>query len=107
MKCGTLSSGLPFSATSPWSNRSIFPPEIQQTPALPTVTQIPVTWEEFKRFKQQARDAAVLDLERRFLTQALRHSDGNVSRAAEMVGMQRTNFHALMRKCDLSVEDYR
>jgi DNA-binding NtrC family response regulator len=83
------------------------PPEIQQTPALPTVSQIPASWEEFKRFKQQARDAAVLDLERRFLTQALRQSDGNVSRAAEIVGMQRTNFHALMRRCDLSIEDYR
>jgi len=83
------------------------PPEIQRTPALPSVTTLPEKWDDFKRFKQQARDAAVLNLDREFLTQALRRCDGNVSKAAELVGMQRTNFHALMRKCDLSVDDYR
>ncbi|MHB0955417.1 MAG: sigma-54-dependent transcriptional regulator [Pirellulaceae bacterium] len=83
------------------------PPEIQQTPAIPTISRIPETWDEFKRFKQQARDAAILNLERRFLTQALRRFEGNVSKAAEHVGMQRTNFHAMMRRCDLSVDDYK
>ncbi len=81
------------------------PPEIQQTPALVTISKVPDSWEEFKVFKQQARDAAVLNLERRFLTQALRRSDGNISKAADLVGMQRTNFHAMMRKCDLAVDD--
>ncbi len=83
------------------------PPEIQQTPALATISKVPETWEDFRLFKQQARDAAVLNLERRFLTQALRRCDGNVSKAADLVGMQRTNFHAMMRKCDLSVDDYK
>jgi DNA-binding NtrC family response regulator len=83
------------------------PPEIQRAPALPTVTQLPESWEDFKRFKQHARDAAVLDLDRRFLDQTLRRHHGNVSKAAESIGMQRTNFHALMRKCDISVNDYR
>lgn len=83
------------------------PPEIQRTPALASVSTIPETWEDFKLFKQQARDAAMLNLDREFLAQALRRCQGNVSKAAEEVGMQRTNFHALMRKCDLSVDDYR
>ena len=83
------------------------PPEIQQTPALPTVSCIPEDWDDFKRFKEQARDAAMLDLERRFLTQALQRWQGNVSKAAESVGMQRTNFHALMRRCDIAAEDYK
>jgi DNA-binding NtrC family response regulator len=83
------------------------PPEIQRTPSVGSVSTLPDNWEEFKRFKQQARDAAVLNLERQFLSQALRRCDGNVSKAAEEVGMQRTNFHALMRKCDLSVDDYK
>ena len=52
--------------------------------------------------KQQVRDAAGQELERRFLTEALRCSGGNVSKAAEAVGMQRTNFHALMRKYGLT-----
>ena len=83
------------------------PPEIQQTPALPTISHIPDNWDEFRRFKQQVRDAAVLDLERRFLANVLRRHGGNVSKAAEAVGMQRTNFHALMRKCDVSIDDYK
>ncbi len=83
------------------------PAEIQQTPALATISKVPETWNEFRFFKQQARDAAVLNLERQFLMQALRRCDGNVSKAADLVGMQRTNFHALMRRCDLSVDDYR
>lgn len=83
------------------------PHEIQQTPALPTISHIPESWDEFRRFKQQVRDAAVLDLERRFLAQVLRRHGGNVSKAAEAAGMQRTNFHALMRKCDVSVGDFK
>ena len=78
------------------------PPEIRQGPSRSTVTRLPQDWEEFKRLKQQVRDAAVQELERRFLTQALERSEGNVSKAAEAVGMQRTNFHALMRKYSLS-----
>jgi DNA-binding NtrC family response regulator len=81
------------------------PPEIQQTQTLPTISQIPENWDDFKRFKQQTRDAAVLNLERRFVLQALRRCQGNVSRAAELIGMQRTNFHALMRRCDVSADD--
>ena len=80
------------------------PAEIRRAPARSTVTQLPASWEEFKRLKQQARDAAVQELERRFLAEALERCGGNVSKAAEDVGMQRTNFHALMRKYGLSSE---
>ncbi len=76
------------------------PPEIrQQVPTrTSTATQLPASWEDFKRLKHQVRESAVQDLERRFLEEALERSGGNVSRAAEAVGIQRTNFHALMRK---------
>jgi DNA-binding NtrC family response regulator len=78
------------------------PPEIQRAPSRSTVTQLPRQWEEFKKLKQQVRDAAVQELERRFLTEALERCEGNVSKAAEEVGIQRTNFHALMRKYGLT-----
>jgi DNA-binding NtrC family response regulator len=78
------------------------PPEIRDSPAQSFITQLPQNWDNFKRLKQQARDAAGQELERRFLIEALQRSGGNVSRAAEEVGMQRTNFHALMRKYDLT-----
>ena len=80
------------------------PPEIRQAPTQPAATPIPQNWDEFRRLKQQVRDAAVQELERRFLIQSLQRSSGNVSKAAEEVGMQRTNFHALMRKYGLSAE---
>ena len=48
--------------------------------------------------------AAVEQLERRFLSEALQRCEGNVSRAAEEIGIQRTNLHALMRKYGLSSE---
>jgi len=78
------------------------PPEIRRAPPLSTVTQLPRSWEEFKKLKHQVRDAAVQEVELRFLTEALERCGGNVSRAAEDVGIQRTNFHALMRKYGLT-----
>ena len=42
------------------------PEEIRKAAPRTTVSQLPHTWEEFKRLKQQVRDAAVEQLERRF-----------------------------------------
>lgn len=80
------------------------PMELRQLPALVGTASLPRTWEEFKNLKQQVRDAAVQELERRFLADALQQCEGNVSKAAERVGMQRTNFHALMRRHGLTSE---
>lgn len=74
------------------------PAEIRQATLQPTISELPDSWEEFKKLKNKLRVAAVEDLEKRFLQQALQRCDGNVSKAAEQVGMQRTNFHSLMRK---------
>jgi DNA-binding NtrC family response regulator len=81
------------------------PSEIRQSPPTGVVSQLPHSWEEFKRLKQQVRDAAVEDLERRFLTETLQRHNGNVSKAAEEIGIQRTNLHALIRKYGLSLEE--
>ena len=78
------------------------PAEVRQTPPRSTRTQLPRTWEEFKRLKQQVRDAAVQELERSFLTEAIERSGGNITKAAEDVGIQRTHLHALMRKYGLT-----
>jgi len=81
------------------------PAELRKAPLRTTVTELPRKWEDFKELKQQIRDAAVREVERRFLLEALERSAGNVSKAAEAVGMQRTNFHSLMRKYGLSSEE--
>ncbi|MEW6238464.1 MAG: sigma-54 dependent transcriptional regulator [Candidatus Omnitrophota bacterium] len=78
------------------------PPELRQPAPSYAAAPLPTSWEEFKEYKRQVRDAAVQEIERRFLFQALERSQGNVSKAAEAVGMQRTNFHALMAKYGLA-----
>jgi DNA-binding NtrC family response regulator len=79
------------------------PAEIRQTTLRPTTSSsLPHTWEEFKQLKQQVRDSAVQQLERRFLVETLERCQGNVSRAAEEIGIQRTNLHALMRKYSMT-----
>ncbi len=70
-----------------------------------TDQQAPEKWDELKQIKGELRDVAVRDIERRFVVDALKRAEGNVSRAAEQVGMQRTNFHALMRKYGLTSKD--
>ena len=85
------------------SSRTILPAEIRQvTVRTPGGQAASHTWEEFKQLKQQIRDSAVQQLERRFLVEALQRCSGNVRRAAEEIGIQRTNLHALMRKHGLS-----
>ena len=79
------------------------PAEIRQVPVRTTGgAPLPCTWEEFKQLKQQVRDTTVQQLERRFLLDTLKRCGGNVTRAAEEIGIQRTNLHALMRKHGLT-----
>jgi DNA-binding NtrC family response regulator len=81
------------------------PPELGERSVSTGAGPLPQDWEEFKRYKQQVRDGAVQEIERRFLLDALRRADGNVTNAAEAVGMARTQFHTLMRKYGLSSGD--
>lgn len=69
---------------------------------LATDEPIPQSMDELREQKRHLREKAVEPLERAFLVEALRRNDGNVTRAAEEVGMQRTNFHALLRKLGIS-----
>jgi DNA-binding NtrC family response regulator len=81
------------------------PAEIRQTVVRSAAgMSLPRTWEEFKRLKQQVRDSAVQQLERQFLLDVLQRCEGNVSHAADEIGIQRTNLHALMRKHGLGAE---
>jgi len=66
---------------------------------------IPETMEELKAVKRHLLDESFGQIQKAFLVKALRACNGNISRAAEKVGMQRSNFHALMRKHHLSASD--
>jgi len=74
--------------------------EPQKVPYLPPRTNV-----ELKRLKKELRAKTVEKVERDFLLHALKKNDGNVTRAAEDVGMQRSNFQGLMRKHGIAVRD--
>jgi DNA-binding NtrC family response regulator len=81
------------------------PPEMTAMLLPPPHDDLPQTWEELKVLKHEIKEAAVVDLERRFIIAALVNAKGNVSQAAKNVGMQRTNFHALMRRFGIKGDD--
>jgi len=74
--------------------------EPQKVPSLPPRTNV-----ELKRLKKELRAKTVEKVERDFLLYALKRNDGNVTRAAEDVGMQRSNFQGLMRRHGIAVRD--
>ncbi len=64
--------------------------------------KIPENNEELKEMKKEIRKKSVRKLEKNFLLNALEKNDWNVSKAAEQTGLQRTNFHAMMKKYGIS-----
>ena len=59
---------------------------------------VPRTSDELKERKRLAREKSIEDVERGFVLAALERTNWNVSRAAQDVQMQRSNFQALMRR---------
>lgn len=64
--------------------------------------EVPMTSEELKERKKALREKSVEEVERAFILGALKRNGWNVTRAAGEVGMQRTNFQALVKKYNLS-----
>jgi len=67
--------------------------------------RVPATMEQLrgaKRVKKQILEHAFTNMEKAFLMQALEGSGGNITHAAAKVGMQRSNFSALMKKHGIS-----
>jgi len=81
------------------------PPELLDAVASAPAGPLPASWEEFKALRRDVQRAAVGDLERRFVQEALDRAAGNVSNAAQALGMQRTKLHALMRRHGMSAGD--
>ena len=65
---------------------------------------IPETLEELKVIKRHILEERFGHIEKAFLTKALKACNGNITHAAEKVGMQRPNFSALMKKHRLSAK---
>jgi DNA-binding NtrC family response regulator len=66
---------------------------------------IPTNAEALKEMKRQIRDRSVESVEKAFVINALRRSNGNISRAAEETGMLRPNFQTMLKKLGITVKD--
>ncbi len=77
----------------------------QGTPIGDMATSVPKSLEELNDIKRELRNRIVEDVEKAFLLEALARNDYNASHAAKDVGMQRSNFQALMRKYNLRIRD--
>jgi DNA-binding NtrC family response regulator len=82
------------------------PRELSSLPKGLSFEELPGNWQEFKKYKQNAQKEVLAQIERQFLIEALKQAEGNVSKAAKNVGMHRTNFHSLLRKYNLSSNNY-
>ncbi len=63
--------------------------------------KIPVTWEEMDTMRKEVSDKASRTVEKIFLENLLSKFDGNVTKAANQIGINRSNIHKMMRKCGL------
>ena len=66
---------------------------------------VPLTLEELKLVKQRLLQDHFGQVEKSFLMRALAAAEGNITQAARQVGMQRSNFSALMKKHGLTVAE--
>ena len=66
------------------------------------IETIPKTLEELKQVKRHIMEKTYAPIEKGFLELSLKESDGVIARAARKVGMQRSNFSALMKKHHIS-----
>ncbi|MBN1656250.1 MAG: sigma-54-dependent Fis family transcriptional regulator [Deltaproteobacteria bacterium] len=69
-----------------------------------STADVPTTVDELKNAKKVLKEAIYTQVEREFVIKALESSNWNVSAAAKLVGMQRSNFHSLMRKTGVRKE---
>jgi len=70
-----------------------------------TTSRIPETLEELKSIKKDIMENIYGRTEKEFLIKALNDYQGNITHAAQKVGMQRSNFSILMKKHGVSADD--
>jgi transcriptional regulator with GAF, ATPase, and Fis domain len=86
--------------------RNDLPARVTQSKAASSVPAVR-TNDELKAAKARAADAAVAEVEIRFLTDLLRRTHGNVAEAAREVDMNRTWLHELMKRHRLDPRAFR
>jgi two-component system NtrC family response regulator len=74
-------------------------------PEIAGLDAVPENTEQLKEAKRRVKDVVFSQVEKSFVLHALEKSGYNVTKAAAAVGMQRPNFHALMRKYGIHARD--
>lgn len=69
--------------------------------------QVPGTLDELKAFKKHLLEDRFGQAEKAFLAKALKIAGGNITAAAKNVGMQRSNFSALMKKHQIQAGEFK
>jgi two-component system response regulator AtoC/two-component system nitrogen regulation response regulator NtrX len=83
----------------------LFPSATPLSPAAPPTGNGPLPTAAPGRSFREAKEHMVEQFERDFILQALRRHGGNISKAAEEVGMYRQNFQQKMRELGISADD--
>jgi len=65
---------------------------------------VPETVDELNRVKKNLLEGYFGQVQKAFLLRALKSCDGNITHAAEKVGMKRPNFYSLMKKHNLTAK---
>ena len=63
---------------------------------------IPNTWEEMDTLRKKAAEDASRKVEKLFLDNLLKKFEGNITKAADYVGITRISLHKMIRKCNPS-----
>lgn len=63
--------------------------------------KIPETWDEMNELRKKEVNLAARNVEKLFLENLLQKHDRNISKAADAIGISRTNLHKMIKKCGL------
>jgi len=66
------------------------------------VSKIPETWEEMDYMRKEAADRVSREIEKLFLDNLLKKFDGNISKAANSIGLNRSSLYKMLKKCELA-----
>ena len=80
------------------------PPNIYRN--IEIIRGVPKSNSELKHMKRITKEKLYIEIEKNFLLESLKRNNWNITKAAKDVGMQRTNFQAMMKKNEINIKKY-
>ncbi len=82
-------------------NENILPLGVSKSDNYAGTLTIPKTWAEMDKLRKEEADNASRRVEKVFLEDLLKRNKGNITKAAEEIGINRSNLHKMMKKCGM------